>query len=209
MKKNISANVFFLFISFSIFSQQQIDVPVQLYKELSSSKTIDEYVGSVYVFKDFRSGTLNYEGRQVPLKFNINAYTNSIYFKNNFGKTHVLNYNTNINISTGNQNFNYLKVNEQTFVASQLSRINGNILYKSYFSKITPPKPSLNGYDLPKPGKIEIKTNFIFFVDGKYSIVSKNKKAIVNAFPNYKDLIKSYRLRFKSEEDFIKFFNLL
>jgi len=209
MKKNISANVFFLFISFSIFSQQQIDVPVQLYKELSSSKTIDEYVGSVYVFKDFRSGILNYEGRQVPLMFNINAYTNSISFINNFGKIHVLNYNPNINISIGNQNFNYLKVNEQTFVASQLSRINGNILYKSYFSKITPPKPSLNGYDLPKPGKIKITKNYIFFVNGNYISIASNKKAIIKAFPELIDLIKSKRIRFKSDKDFINFFKLL
>ena len=209
MKKNIGTNAFFLFISFSIFSQQQIDVPVQLYKEISSLKTIHEYVGSVYVFKDFRSGILNYEGRQVPLKFNINANTNSICFINNFGKIHVLNYNPNINISIGNQNFNYLKVNEQTFVTSQLSKNNGNILYKSYFSKITLPKPSTNGYDLPKPGKIEIKNNFIFYVDGKYSIVSKNKKAIANTFPDYKGLIKSYKLKFKSEKDFIKFFNFM
>ena len=209
MTKTIIINVCFFFISFSIFSQQQIDIPVQLYKEISLSKNINEYLGSVYVFKDFRAGILNFEGRQLPIKFNINAYTNSICFINNVDKIHVLNYNPKMNISIGNQKFNYLKVDEHTFVVSQLTKNNENTLYKSYFSKITPPRPSLNGYDLPKPGKIEIKTNFIFFVDGKYSIVPKNKKAITNTFPDYKGLIKSYKLRFKSEVEFIKFFNLL
>lgn len=209
MNKIIIAKIFFLFISFPIFSQQQIDIPVELHKELSSTKSIDEYLGSVYVFKEFRPGILKYEGKKVSLKFNINAFTNSICFINNYGKIHVLNYYPKMSVSIGNQKFNYLKVDEQTFVTSLLTKINENTLYKFYFSKITPPKPSLNGYDLPKPGKIKIKNSFIFFIDGKYTIVSKNKKAITKAFPDYRDLIKSYKLRFKNEVDFINFFKLM
>lgn len=209
MNNIIIAKIFFLFISFPIFSQQQIDIPVELHKGLSSTKSIDEYLGSVYVFKEFRPGILNYEGKKLSLKFNINTYSNSISYIDQFGKINDLKYNSKIIISIGNQNFIYLKVNEREIVATPLAETKSTTIYKSYLAKLTEPRPSLNGYDLPKPGKIEIKTNFIFFVDGKYSIVSKNKKAIVNAFPNYKDLIKSYRLRFKSEEDFIKFFNLL
>ncbi|MGI9560232.1 MAG: hypothetical protein ACR2MJ_04840 [Flavobacteriaceae bacterium] len=209
MKKNISANVFFLFISFSIFSQQQIDIPVELHKGLSSSKSIDEYIGSVYVFKDFRSGILNYEGRQVPLKFNINTYSNSISYIDQFGKINELNYNPKIIISIGNQNFIYLKVNNREIVATPLAETGSTTIYKSYIAKFTQPRPSSNGYDLPKPGKVEIKKNYIFFIEGKYTIVDSNKKAIIRAFPNFKKLIKSQRLRFKSDKDFIKFYNIL
>ena len=60
-----------------------------------------------------------------------------------------------------------------------------------------------------KPGKIEIKTSFIFFINDKYYLVKKNKKSVINAFPAYKELIKKSKLRFKDEEDFLKFLNLL
>ena len=209
MLKTRIITVCLFFTSFSIFSQQQIDIPIQLYKEISLTKKIDEYVGSVYVFKDFRAGILHYESRQMPLRFNINAYTNSICFLNDTGKIQVLNYNPNIFVSIGNQNFNYLKVNGMEMVATALVEKNTSIIYKSYFSKITPPKTSSNGYDLPKPGKIEIKKSYVFLIDGIYTNVDSNKKAVIKAFPELEDLIKSKRIRFKSDKDFIDLLNLL
>ena len=209
MNKIIIAKIFFLFISFPIFSQQQIDIPVELHKGLSSTRSIDEYLGSVYVFKEFRPGILKYEDKKVSLKFNINTYSNSISYIDQFGKINDLNYNTKIIISIGNQNFIYLKVNNREIVATPLAETGSTTIYKSYLAKLTQPRPSLNGYDLPKPGKVEIKKNYIFFIEGKYTIVDSNKKAIIRAFPNFKNLIKSQRLRFKSDKDFIKFYNIL
>lgn len=209
MNKIIIAKIFFLFISFPIFSQQQIDIPVELHKGLSSTRSIDEYLGSVYVFKEFRPGILKYEDKKVSLKFNINTYSNSISYIDQFGKINDLNYNTKIIISIGNQNFIYLKVNNREIVATPLAETGSTTIYKSYLAKLTQPRPSLNGYDLPKPGKVEIKKNYIFFIEGKYTIVDSNKKAIIRAFPNFKKLIKSQRLRFKSDKDFIKFYNIL
>ena len=145
----------------------------------------------------------------MPLRFNINAYTNSICFLNDTGKIQVLNYNPNIFVSIGNQNFNYLKVNGMEMVATALVEKNTSIIYKSYFSKITLPKPSSNGYDLPKPGKIEIKKSYVFLIDGIYTTVDSNKKAVIKAFPELEDLIKSKRIRFKSDKDFIDLLNLL
>ena len=209
MNKIIIAKIFFLFISFPIFSQQQIDIPVELHKGLSSTRSIDEYLGSVYVFKEFRPGILKYEDKKVSLKFNINTYSNSISYIDQFGNINDLNYNTKIIISIGNQNFIYLKVNNREIVATPLAETGSTTIYKSYLAKLTQPRPSLNGYDLPKPGKVEIKKNYIFFIEGKYTIVDSNKKAIIRAFPNFKNLIKSQRLRFKSDKDFIKFYNIL
>lgn len=209
MNNIIIAKIFFLFISFPIFSQQQIDIPVELHKGLSSTKSIDEYLGSVYVFKEFRPGILNYEGKKLSLKFNINTYSNSISYIDQFGKINDLKYNSKIIISIGNQNFIYLKVNEREIVATPLAETKSTTIYKSYLAKLTEPRPSLNGYDLPKPGKVEIKKNYIFFIEGKYTIVDSNKKAIIRAFPNFKNLIKSHKLRFKSDKDFIKFYNIL
>lgn len=209
MNKIIIANIFFLFISFQIFSQQQIDIPVELHKELSSTKSIDEYLGSVYVFKEFRPGILKYEGKKLSLKFNINTFSNSISYIDQYGKINDLNYNPKIIISIGNQNFIYLKVNNREIVATTLAETGSNTIYKSYLAKLIPPRPSSNGYDLPKPGKVEIKKNYIFFIEGNYTIVDSNKKAITSAFPDYRDLIKSYKLRFKKEVDFINFFKLL
>mgnify|MGYP001283256566 FL=1 len=145
----------------------------------------------------------------MPLRFNINSYTNSICFLNDFGKIQVLNYNPNIFVSIGNQNFIYLKVNGREMIATALVEKNTSTIYKSYFSKITPPKPSSNGYDLPKPGKIEIKKRYVFFIDGIYTAVDSNKKAVIKAFPELEDLIKSKRIRFKSDKDFIDLLNLL
>ncbi len=209
MPKIITINIFFLFISFSIFSQPLVDIPVELYKEISSLKTTEEYVGSVYVFDDFRLGVLEFEGKKTTLRFNINTYTNSISYINQIGDTYDLNYNSNISLSIGDQNFIYLKVNGNKMVATALAEKNSSVIYKSYFSKITPPKPSSNGYDLPKPGKIEIKKSYIFLIDGIYTTVDSNKKAVMKAFPELEDLIKSKRIRFKSDKDFIDFFNLL
>lgn len=209
MNNIIIAKIFFLFISFPIFSQKQIDIPVELHKGLSSTKSIDEYLGSVYVFKEFRPGILNYEGKKLSLKFNINTYSNSISYIDQFGKINDLKYNSKIIISIGNQNFIYLKVNEREIVATPLAETKSTTIYKSYQAKLTEPRPSLNGYDLPKPGKVEIKKNYIFFIEGKYTIVDSNKKAIIRAFPNFKNLIKSHKLRFKSDKDFIKFYNIL
>ena len=209
MNNIIIAKIFFLFISFPIFSQKQIDIPVELHKGLSSTKSIDEYLGSVYVFKEFRPGILNYEGKKLSLKFNINTFSNSISYIDQFGKINDLKYNSKIIISIGNQNFIYLKVNEREIVATPLAETKSTTIYKSYLAKLTEPRPSLNGYDLPKPGKVEIKKNYIFFIEGKYTIVDSNKKAIIRAFPNFKNLIKSHKLRFKSDKDFIKFYNIL
>lgn len=209
MNNIIIAKIFFLFISFPIFSQKQIDIPVELHKGLSSTKSIDEYLGSVYVFKEFRPGILNYEGKKLSLKFNINTYSNSISYIDQLGKINDLKYNSKIIISIGNQNFIYLKVNEREIVATPLAETKSTTIYKSYLAKLTEPRPSLNGYDLPKPGKVEIKKNYIFFIEGKYTIVDSNKKAIIRAFPNFKNLIKSHKLRFKSDKDFIKFYNIL
>lgn len=209
MNKIIIAKIFFLFISFSIFSQQLVDIPVELHKELSSTKSIDEYLGSVYVFEEFRPGILKYEGKKVSIKFNINTYSNSISYIDQYGKINDLNYNPKIIISIGNQNFIYLKVNDREIVATTLAETESSTIYKSYQAKLTQPRPSLNGYDLPKPGKVQIKKNYIFFIEGNYTIVDCNKKAIIRAFPKFKNLIKSQRLRFKSDKDFIKFHNIL
>ena len=186
-----------------------VDIPVELYKEISSVKTTEEYVGSVYVFDDFRLGVLEFEGKKTTLRFNINTYTNSISYINQIGDTYDLNYNSNISLSIGDQNFIYLKVNDNKMVATALAEKNSSVIYKSYFSKITPPKPSSNGYDLPKPGKIEIKKIYIFLIDGIYTTVDSNKKAVMKAFPELEDLIKSKRIRFKSDKDFIDLFDLL
>ena len=94
-------------------------------------------------------------------------------------------------------------------IATALVEKNTSIIYNSYFSKITPPKLSSNGYDLPKPGKIEIKKRYVFFIDGIYTAVDSNKKAVIKAFPELEDLIKSKRIRFKSDKDFIDLLNLL
>ncbi len=209
MPKKITINIFVLSISFLIFSQPSVDIPVELYKEISSVKTIDDYLGSVYVFDDFRPGILEYEGKKITLRFNINTYTNSISYINQIGDIYDLSYNSNTFVSIGNQNFLYLKVNGREMVATALAEKKPSIIYKSYFSKITPPKPSLNGYDLPKPGKIEIKKSYIFLIDGIYTVVDSNKKAVMKAFPELEDLIKSKRMRFKSDKDFIDIFNLL
>lgn len=209
MPKTIIINIFFLFISFSIFSQPSVDIPVELYKEISSVKTLDEYVGSVYVFDNFIPGIIEYEGKKTTLRLNINTYSNSISYINQIGDIYDLNYKSNIFFSIGNQNFIYLKVNGRKMVATALAEKNPSVIYKSYFSKITPPKPSSNGYDLPKPGKIEIKKSYIFLIDGIYTVVDSNKKAVMKAFPELENLIKSKRIRFKSDKDFINFFNLL
>ena len=201
--------ILFFFISFSVLSQQQIDIPVELFKEITSSKIEDEYLGSVYVFEDYNEGQIIFQEEKIPLKLNINAYSNLFTYIDNFGNKYELKPNLSLKVLIGNKKYNYLKIEGRDIITTPISRLNDNILFKSFYTKITPPRSSSNGYDLPKPGKIEIKTSFIFFINDEYYLVKKNKKSVINAFPAYKELIKKSKLRFKDEEDFLKFLNLL
>ena len=201
--------ILFFFISFSVLSQQQIDIPVELFKEITSSKIEGEYLGSVYVFEDYNEGQIIFQEEKIPLKLNINAYSNLFTYIDNFGNKYELKPNLSLKVLIGNKKYNYLKIEGRDIITTPISRLNDNILFKSFYTKITPPRSSSNGYDLPKPGKIEIKTSFIFFINDKYYFVKKNKKSVINAFPAYKELIKKSKLRFKDEEDFLKFLNLL
>ena len=201
--------IVFFFISFSVLSQQQIDIPVELFKEITSSKIEDEYLGSVYVFEDYNEGQIIFQEEKIPLKLNINAYSNLFTYIDNFGNKYELKPNLSLKVLIGNKKYNYLKIEGRDIITTPISRLNDNILFKSFYTKITPPRSSSNGYDLPKPGKIEIKTSFIFFINDEYYLVKKNKKSVINAFPAHKELIKKSKLRFKDEEDFLKFLNLL
>ena len=206
MNNNI---VIFLFISYFVTSQQQIDIPVELFKEISGSKIEEEYIGSIFVFENYRAGQIILNKNKIPLKLNINAYSNVFTYIDNFGKKYELKPNLDLKILIDNKKYSYLSIDGKDIITTQISRLNDNLLFKSFYTKITPPRNPSNGYDLPKPGKIEIKNNFIFFIEGKYYLVTKNKKSVINAFPNHKELIKKSNLRFKDEDDFYKFFNLL
>ena len=166
-------------------------------------------MGSVYVFEDYNEGQIIFQEEKIPLKLNINAYSNLFTYIDNFGNKYELKPNLSLKVLIGNKKYNYLKIDGRDIITTPISRLNDNILFKSFYTKITPPRSSSNGYDLPKPGKIEIKTSFIFFINDKYYLVKKNKKSVINAFPAYKELIKKSKLRFKDEEDFLKFLNLL
>lgn len=205
MNNNI---IVFFFISYSVLSQQQIDIPVELFKEITTSKIEEEYLGSVYVFEDYKAGHIIFEEEKIPLKLNINAYSNLFSYIDNFGNKYELKSNLGLKILIDNKKYKYLKIEGRDIIATPILRSNDNLLFKSFYTKITPPRFSSNGYDLPKPGKIEIKTSFIFFIDDKYYLAKKNKKSVINAFPDHKDLIKKSKLRFKDEDDFYDLFNL-
>ena len=179
-----------------------------MFKEITSSKIEDEYLGSVYVFEDYNEGQIIFQEEKIPLKLNINAYSNLFTYIDNFGNKYELKPNLSLKVLIGNKKYNYLKIEGRDIITTPISRLNDNILFKSFYTKITPPRSSSNGYDLPKPGKIEIKTSFIFFIDDKYYLAKKNKKSVINAFPDHKDLIKKSKLRFKDEDDFYDLFNL-
>ena len=196
--------IIFVLIYNFVFSQQQIDIPVQLFKEISKRTPVDKYTGSIYLFNDFKSGVVSFQGNKFEKMLNINTYSNTISFRNEFGEIFELNYSKDLSISIGDLKFKNLEINGEWFIAKEISQSGGDFLYKSFFTKLTPPKASSNGYDLPKPGKIEIKNHYIFFINDNFSIIKNSKKELLKRYREHAKFIKRYR--FKKEEDWINFF---
>lgn len=193
-------------ISLSIYAQQQINVPVQLYNELSKNKDFNNYTGSYYVYDNFQPGSVVLEsGTEVGLLLNVNAYTQQIEFKSNSVVSYFLKYNDQLKIKIAGDMFQYFSFERKNNVGKLISEINSNKLYLSYFAILKPPVPSSNGYDLPKPGKIDVKKRYFMKINGLYTFLD-GRKSVLNAFPKFKGFIKSKKIKFKSDFDYITFF---
>ena len=201
--------IFFLFINFSLIGQNRINIPLQLYKELNKNLNLDEYIGSVYLFDNFKRAKFILSDGFEEIFVNYNVYTNKFNFKQIDGSEYEINFKEGVKIEVENQVFDFFKYKEQELIGVQLSKINNNILYKIYRTVITPPKNSSYGYDLPKPGKIEVEPYYYFFYNNKLIITNEGRKNVIDKFYEYKSLIKSKKFKFKNDDDFISFFNLI
>ena len=121
-------------------------------------------MGSVYVFEDYNEGQIIFQEEKIPLKLNINAYSNLFTYIDNFGNKYELKPNLSLKVLIGNKKYNYLKIEGRDIITTPISRLNDNILFKSFYTKITPPRFSSNGYDLPKPGKLKSKLTLYFLL---------------------------------------------
>ena len=201
--------IFFLFINFFFYGQNRIDIPVQLYKELNKNINLDEYIGSVYLFEKFNKANF-YLGEEIEeIYANYNVYRNKFTFKQLDGSEYELNFEEGLKIEIKDKLFDFVKFKDEEIIGIELASNLKNKLYKVYKTIIIPPKPSSYGYDLPKPGKINIE-NFYYLINNKnLYILEDSKKSVLDLFPDYKTSIKKNKLKFKKEEDFINFFKLL
>ena len=126
MNNNIIA---FFIISYSVLSQQQIDIPVELFKEITTSKIEEEYLGSVYVFEDYKAGHIIFEEEKIPLKLNINAYSNLFSYIDNFGNKYELKSNLGLKILIDNKKYKYLKIEGRDIIVTPILRSNDNLLF--------------------------------------------------------------------------------
>lgn len=136
---------------------------------------------------------------------NINTYSNTISFKDEFGEIFELNYSKDLFISIDDLKFKNLEINGEWFIVKEIAQSGAQRLYNSFFTKLIPPRPSSTGYDLPKPGKIEVKNRYIFYINGNFYIIKNSKKELLNRFSEHAKFIK--RFKFKKEEDWINFFH--
>lgn len=193
-------------ISLSIYAQQQINVPVQLYNELIKKKDFNNYTGSYYVYDDFQPGSVVLvSGVEVGLLLNINAYKNQIEFKNNSVESYFLKYNDQLKIKIAEDLFEYFSVKGKNHIGKLISKINSNKLYISYNAVLKSPVTSSNGYDLPKPGKIDVKKGYFMKIDGLYTFLD-GRRSVLDNYPMFKELIKSKKIKFKSDADYVTFF---
>ena len=165
---------------------------------------MDKYTGSVYLFNNFKRGIVNFQGNKFEKMLNINTYSNTISFKDEFGEIFEFNYSKDLFISIGDLKFKNLEINGERYIVKEIAQSGDQYLYKSFFTKLIPPRPSSTGYDLPKPGKIEVKNRYIFYINDNFYIMRNSKKELLNTFPDHAKFIKRYK--FKKEEDWIKFF---
>ena len=201
--------IFFLFINFFFYGQNRIDIPVQLYKELNKNINLDEYIGSVYLFEKFNKANF-YLGEEIEeIYANYNVYRNKFTFKQLDGSEYELNFEEGLKIEIKDKLFDFVKFKDEEIIGIELASNLKNKLYKVYKTIIIPPKPSSYGYDLPKPGKINIENFYYIIYNNNLYMLEDSKKSVLDLFPNYKSLIKKNKLKFKKEEDFINFFKLL
>ena len=138
--------IFLLTINFFFYSQNRIDIPVQLYKELNKNLNLREYNGSVYLFENFKKANLYLDNEIEELYANYNIYRNKFTFKQLDGSEYELNFQEGLKIEVQDMIFDFFKFKGKEIIGVELASKGMNKLYRVYSVNIIAPKPIISEF---------------------------------------------------------------